>query len=74
MLRRQHNLFLSNSKQITAAVKLLKDTNLVWSADFEAVRSPLATWLQDEARKGNHASPYALQIAKNLLFDAEMWG
>jgi hypothetical protein len=66
MMRNQVKVFLSNSHELRAAAKLIDDDNLVWDEDFEGIRKELATWLIDEARKGNHASRYALAIAKKL--------
>ena len=66
MMRNQVKVFLSNSHELRAAAKLIDDDNLVWDEDFEGIRKDLATWLIDEARKGNHASRYALAIAKKL--------
>jgi hypothetical protein len=66
MMRNQVKVFLSNSHELRAAAKLIDDDNLVWDEDFEGIRKDLATWLIDEARKGNHANRYALAIAKKL--------
>jgi hypothetical protein len=66
MMRNQVKLFLSNSHELRAAATLINDDNLVWDEDFEGIRKDLAVWLLDEARKGNHASRYALTIARKL--------
>lgn len=66
MLHGQHKLFLSNSKELREAARLINDDNLVWDEDFEGIRKVLAAWLADEARKGNHASAFALDVAKLL--------
>lgn len=66
MMRNQVKIFLSNSHQLRAASKLIDDDNLVWDEDFEGIRKDLAAWLLDEARKGNHANRFALDIAKKL--------
>ena len=66
MMRNQVKVFLSNSHELRAAAKFIDDDNLVWDEDFEGIRKELATWLIDEARKGNHASRFALAIAKKL--------
>jgi hypothetical protein len=65
-MRNQVKLFLSNSHELRAAAALIKDDNLVWDDDFEGIRKDLAAWLVDEARKGNHANPFALTIAQKL--------
>lgn len=66
MMRGELKLFLSNATELHAAARLLGDDNLVWSEDFDYIRKDLAAWLTDEARKGNHASIYALKVAKEL--------
>lgn len=66
MLRNQVKLFLSNSHELRAAAALINDDNLVWDEDFDGIRKELALWLLDEARKGHHASRYAMAIAKKL--------
>jgi len=66
MMRNQVKLFLSNSKELREAARLINDDNLVWDEDFEGIRKDLAAWLLDEARKGNHADRFALAIAKKL--------
>lgn len=66
MMKGQHRLFLSNSKELFEAARLIDDDNLVWDEDFEGIRKELAAWLRDEARNGNNASLYALAVAKRL--------
>jgi hypothetical protein len=66
MMRNAHKVFLSNNQELRAAAELINDDNLVWDEDFEGIRKDLATWLLDEARKGNHANTYALTIARKL--------
>lgn len=65
-MRNQVKLFLSNSHELREAARLINDDNLVWDEDFEGIRKDLAAWLVDEARKGNHANRFALDIAKKL--------
>ena len=65
-MRNQVKLFLSNSHELREAARLINDDNLVWDEDFEGIRKDLAAWLVDEARKGNHANRFALEIAKKL--------
>ena len=66
MSRHSEQTFLSNYKLLNAAVKLLQDDNLIWSSDFEAIRHNLAMMLTDQARTANHATVYALRLAKEL--------
>ena len=55
---------------ITAA-QLLRDTNLVWSSDFEAVRVDLASWLSAEADFMTAHRPSAVRVANQILDGAE---
>lgn len=66
MTRNSVNAFLSNAAELRAAAKLLDDDNLVWDEDFDGIRKDVAAWLLDESRKGNHASSFALVVAKKL--------
>lgn len=49
------------------ASELLRDDNLVWSEDFEAIRRPLAAWLGTQKYYGIHADPNAREVAARLL-------
>jgi hypothetical protein len=66
MMRNQVKLFMSNNQELRAAAELIDDDNLVWDEDFEGIRKVLSAWLADEARKGNHANAFALDVAKLL--------
>lgn len=58
---------------LVAAAALLVDDNLVWSDDFEQIKSNLANLLLSQADNiailGNEASPSALRLAEQLLKD-----
>jgi hypothetical protein len=70
MSRNSEQAFLSNYKLLKAAIDLLDDDNLVWSADFECIRKHLSAMLTDQARVANHASVHALRLAKELTREA----
>lgn len=53
---------------VNQAVGLLQDKNLVWSADFEAIREPLARWLNSETLI-RPPGIFAVQIADALLIE-----
>lgn len=58
---------------LVAAAALLVDDNLVWSEDFEQIKSSLANLLLSQADNiailGSEASPSALRLAEQLLKD-----
>jgi hypothetical protein len=66
MMRNQVKVFMSNNHELRAAAALIDDDNLVWDEDFEGIRKDLVAWLRDEARKGNHANQFALDVARKL--------
>ena len=55
---------------ITAA-ELLRDRNLVWSQDFEAIRIDLATWLSSEADFHTAHRVSAVRVANQILDGVE---
>jgi len=55
---------------ITAA-QLLRDRNLVWSPDFEAIRIDLASWLSAEADFVTAHRPAAVRVANDILDGVE---
>lgn len=50
---------------VNQAYELLKDNNLVWSDDFEAIRQDLAQVLRHEARQ-TYPMPTVVVLAKTL--------
>lgn len=49
------------------ASDLLRDDNLIWDSDFEAIRRPLAAWLGTQKYYGINADPNAREIAARIL-------
>ena len=56
---------------LLTAAQLLRDSNLVWSSDFEAVRVDLASWLSAEADFITAHRPAAVRVANQILDGAE---
>jgi hypothetical protein len=55
----------SDREVVAKAYDLVKDNNLVWSDDFEAIRQDLAQVLRHEARQ-THPMPTVVVLAKTL--------
>jgi hypothetical protein len=55
----------SDREAVHRAYELLKDDNLVWSSDFEAIRQDLVLVLRSEARQ-QFPSPTVVVLAKTL--------
>ena len=59
------------SKRITAdfrqAAALLRDKNLVWSADLDSIREDLANYLETKATLGSANNPHLIAIVQRLL-------
>ena len=55
---------------ITAA-QLLRDRNLVWSSDFDAIRIDLASWMSSEADFMTAHRPMAVRVANQIIDGAE---
>jgi hypothetical protein len=62
-----------NSDRIYAdfrqAAALLKDKNLVWSADLDSIREDLASYLESKATLGGANSPHLIAVVQRLLAD-----
>jgi len=54
--------------KLATAAHLLNDDHLVWSADFEAIREPLAKLLNQAANSVAH-NPELVEIADKLLIE-----
>jgi len=61
--------FLDNYHLLRSAADLCNDDELVWSDDFERIRSQLAIWFRYEAQMGTSANKHALKIADLLVED-----
>lgn len=49
------------------AASLLKDPNLVWSADLEAIREPLANYLDTNASMGHYNDKEIIKLARAII-------
>ncbi len=49
------------------AAGLLKDENLIWSADLEVIREPLAAYLDKSASLGYYNDKDILKLAKAII-------
>ena len=58
-------------KRIYADMKqaawLLKDPNLVWSADLELIREPLAEYLDNNASMGHYNDKEIIKLARAII-------
>lgn len=51
------------------AAALLRDKNLVWSADLDSIREELAHYLDAKAGLGNGNNPHLIAVVQRLLAD-----
>jgi hypothetical protein len=62
-----------NDNRITAdfkqAAALLKDKNLVWSADLDSIREELAGYLEVKATLGSANNPHLIAVVQRLISD-----
>lgn len=61
------------SERVTAdfrqAAALLRDKNLVWSADLDSIREDLAEYLETKATLGSANNPHLVAVVQRLLAD-----
>lgn len=59
------------SERVTAdfrqAAALLRDKNLVWSADLDCIREDLAEYLETKATLGSANNPHLIAVVQRLL-------
>lgn len=59
------------SERVTAdfrqAAALLRDKNLVWSADLDSIREELAQYLETKATLGSANNPHLIAVVQRLL-------
>lgn len=48
---------------------LLRDPNLVWSADMESIREDLANYIDARAVLGASNNPYLVSVVQKLIAD-----
>lgn len=51
------------------AASLLRDKNLVWSADLDSIREDLAEYIETKAALGNANNPHLIAVVQRLLAD-----
>lgn len=51
------------------AAALLRDKNLVWSADLDCIREDLAEYLETRATLGSANNPHLIAVVQRLLAD-----
>lgn len=49
------------------AASLLKDKNLVWSADLDSIREELANYLEAKATLGSANNPHLIAVVQRLI-------
>lgn len=49
------------------AAALLRDKNLVWSADLDAIREDLAGYLEVKANLGSANNPHLIAVVQRLI-------
>ena len=59
--------FFRDYADIKQAEAVLLDQHLVWSADFESIRRPLADLFRQSASMGHYAHPAILQLAQVII-------
>jgi hypothetical protein len=51
------------------AASLLRDKNLVWSADLDCIREDLAEYIESKATLGSANNPHLIAVVQRLLAD-----
>ena len=51
------------------AASLLKDKNLVWSADLDCIREELAAYIETKATLGSANNPHLVRVVQRLIAD-----
>ena len=51
------------------AAALLKDKNLVWSADLESIREDLAAYIEAKATLGSANNPHLIAVVQRFISD-----
>ena len=49
------------------AASLLKDKNLVWSADLDSIREELAAYIEAKATLGSANNPHLIAVVQRLI-------
>lgn len=51
------------------AASLLRDKNLVWSADLESIREDLAEYIEIKATLGSANNPHLIAVVQRFISD-----
>jgi hypothetical protein len=51
------------------AAALLKDKNLVWSADLDSIREDLAAYIEIKATLGSANNPHLIAVVQRFISD-----
>lgn len=51
------------------AASLLRDPNLVWSADLDSIREDLAEYIETKATLGKANNPHLVAVVQRLIAD-----
>jgi hypothetical protein len=51
------------------AAALLRDKNLVWSADLESIREDLAEYIETRATLGSANNPHLIAVVQRFISD-----
>ena len=51
------------------AAALLKDKNLVWSADLDSIREDLAEYIETRATLGSANNPHLIAVVQRFISD-----
>lgn len=51
------------------AAALLRDKNLVWSADLDCIREDLAAYIEMKSMLGSSNNPHLIAVVQRLLAD-----
>ena len=51
------------------AASLLRDKNLVWSADLDCIREDLAAYIEMKSMLGSGNNPHLIAVVQRLLAD-----
>ena len=61
-----NNRLIADFRQAAA---LLRDKNLVWSADLDCIREDLAAYIENKSMLGSSNNPHLIAVVQRLLAD-----
>lgn len=69
MAIRQLRLSKTVKADFIQAARLLEDDNLIWSADLDTIRKPMAEYLREKAELGNQNSWHLIDVVDRFIAD-----